>query len=103
MVAGIGGLEGLGALARLKGKRGLWKRMLGSLRGFLRSFLGICEAWKGISGLHEGSWRKPRALLRSSWAALGDRGKDVWILGKALGCAMSFFGIVGQNCVESRM
>ena len=42
-------------------------------------------------------------LLRSSWAALGDRGKDVWILGKALGCAMSFFGIVGQNCVESRM
>ena len=51
------GLGELGGLEGLKAEKGVQNSVMGSLGGVLRSFLGICRAWKMLMWVLGVSWR----------------------------------------------
>ena len=81
------GLGELGGLEGLKAEKGVQNSVMGSLGGVLRSFLGICRAWKMLMWVLGVSWR----FVGFSEGALEHL---LLVFGKTLGAFGGIWGIL---------
>ena len=88
-------------IARNRGLEASWRR-LGASWGFLEAFWGVLgglePSWwrlesilKRLGGVLGSSWRRPRAVLRTSWSVLGPLGASCGRLGSVLEVSCVWF------------